>query len=316
MPTMLKQRILALRFFAGEPAGDAPIELNHRRVFILPSARGLSFALLLSLLWLIAFVYNNNLVYLLTFLLASVFFVTILHTYKALAGLVLQLGATRPVFAGEAAGFTLHIRNPDATPRYQIQLMLESIETLTLPAHGKRAVTLYAATHRRGWHKLGKVTVTSSYPLGLFRAWSPLRFDISVLVYPKPAPESTPFPETAVAEHQQGAYKKAADDFYGLQTYQAGDPIKHIHWKAFAKGLGVYSKQYSGGGSAQDVWLDYQQAPGLSTEERLSRLCRWILDAEQAGIRYGFKLPGLMLPPSIGEAHRNECLKALALFGG
>ena len=76
------------------------LSLNHRRIFILPTKRGLGFALLMLLLLLIAFVYNNNLVYMLTFLLASIFFITILHTYKSLSGLIVQKGRSKAVFAG------------------------------------------------------------------------------------------------------------------------------------------------------------------------------------------------------------------------
>ena len=93
-----------------------------------------------------------------------------------------------------------------------------------------------------------------------------------------------PFPETPSAEAQQGFSRKGADDFYGLQEYQSGDSIKHIHWKAFAKGLGVFSKQYGGEQSSEEIWLDYDYAPGHNIEERLSQLCRWVIDAEQAGI--------------------------------
>lgn len=78
----------------------------------MPTKRGLGMVLLLVILILIAFVYNNNLAYMLTFLVASVFFITILHTFKAMAGLVVQAGQTQAVFAGEAAGFDIHIQNP------------------------------------------------------------------------------------------------------------------------------------------------------------------------------------------------------------
>jgi len=49
------------------------LTLDQRRIFILPSKRGLGFALLILVLMLIAFVYNNNLAYMLAFLLASIF---------------------------------------------------------------------------------------------------------------------------------------------------------------------------------------------------------------------------------------------------
>ena len=249
----------------------------------------------------------------LAFLLASIFFITILHTYKSLAGLTIQEGLATAVFAGEAAGFGIHIDNPTATERQHVQVKLKSVENFNLKPNSKANLILYELTEKRGWHPAGTVTVFSTYPLGLFRAWSPMRFNGKALVYPKPANQEIPFPETGSSQNQQGRFKKGGDEFYGLQSYQAGDPIKHLHWKAYAKGLGLFTKQY-GGESSAEIWLDYSQAPGHSLEERLSYLCRWVVDAEQAGLSYGFILPGLRLEPAHGIAHYKKCLEALALF--
>jgi len=310
----LTERVKAHRFFTGEKAlANQPVVLNHRRIFILPTQRGLSFAVLVGLLFLIAFVYNNNLAYLLTFLIASVFFITTLHSFKALAGLVVQPGPAQPVFAGNPARFDVYVDNPTPNPREHLRLTLEDTVSVSVPALTKTRVALACATHQRGWYEAGKVTVASTYPLGLFRTWSPIRFTLKVLVYPKPADFSTPFPESSAGDIQQGFSKKGAEDFYGVHEYQAGDPVRHIHWKAYAKGLGLYSKQYGGGSSAQ-IWLDYAQTSGHSTEERLSQLCRWVLDAEQAGLSYGFILPNLTLQPGSGVGHSQQCLEALALF--
>ncbi len=311
----LKERFRLSRFVSGEKAIDTPVTLNHRRIFILPTQRGLGFVVLIAVLLLIAFVYNNNLAYMLAFLLASIFFVTILHSYKALAGLVVQKGRSKAVFAGEAAGFDIHINNPTDMERSQIQIKLhDNSQSLNLQAQGTAHITLYSITQKRGWHEAGTVTLSSTYPLGLFRAWSPIRFDLKALVYPKPVHLEIPFPQTPSAEAQQGFSQKGGDDFYGLQEYQSGDSIKHIHWKTFAKGLGVFSKQYGGENSSEEIRLDYDLTPGHDIEQRLSQLCRWVIDAEQAGISYGFALPGFTLPPDNGSAHYRKCLEALALF--
>ena len=310
----LKERFKLSRFVSGEKAVDTPVVLNHRRIFILPTQRGLGFVALIVVLLLIAFVYNNNLAYMLAFLLASVFFITILHSYKALAGLVVQKGRAKAVFAGEAAGFDIHINNPIDVERQQLQVTLQDSQSLAMQAQSTAHVTLYSVTQKRGWHQAGTVTLSSTYPLGLFRAWTPIRFELKALVYPKPARLDIPFPQTVSAQGQQGFNSKGSDEFYGLQEYQSGDAIKHIHWKAFAKGLGVFSKQYSSEQALEEIRLDYDQTPGHNVEERLSQLCRWVVDAEQAGISYGFALPGLKLPPDHGLAHYRKCLEALALF--
>ncbi len=310
----LKQRFQLSRFFSGENPVNEAITLSHRRIFIVPTQRGFGLLLLIVVLVLIAFVYNNNLAYMLTFLIASVFFITILHTFKSLAGLVVQAGQTQAVFAGEAAGFDIHVQNPAANERIHLQIKLDKPQSFSLKAHSKSTQTLYSLTEKRGWHNIGKVTLFSTYPLGLFYAWSPMRFDSKTLVYPKPSTIELPFPDSPSDEAEKALSHKGADDFYGLQEYQAGDSIKHIHWKAFAKGQGLYSKQYSGAKNSAEVWLHYDYAAGYNTEQRLSQLCRWVIDAERAELRYGLILPNLKISPDRGSAHYRHCLEALALL--
>lgn len=152
----LKERFRLSRFVSGEKAVDTPVALNHRRIFILPTQRGLGFVVLIVLLLLIAFVYNNNLAYMLAFLLASIFFITILHSYKSLSGLVVQKGRSKAVFAGEAAGFDIHINNPTDTERHHLQIALQDSQSLTLQAQSAVHITLYSITQKEAGIKRGR----------------------------------------------------------------------------------------------------------------------------------------------------------------
>jgi len=302
--------------FKGEPPVSGPVELTQRRVFILPTQRGVGMVFTILLLLLVAFIYSNNLVYLLGFLLTSIFFVTILHTFKALAGLVMQAGFAQPVFAGEAAAFAVTVTNPGNQPRLGLSATLETKQHFSLAADESRTLMLYGVTRKRGWQTIGTVTLATCYPLGSFRAWSALRFDSKVLVYPKPSAFPLPFP---VSEGQQPSGqlhtgRSGRDDFEGIRSYQAGDTLRQIHWKAYAKGQGLFSKQYSTDADSTEMWLDYGNAPGADVEERLSQLCRWIIDAENAGLRYGLLIPGRKIAPDSGMRHYAACLEALALF--
>ncbi len=309
----LKQRFALSRFMRGEKPVNGALTLNQRRIFILPTRQGAGFIVLIILLLLIALTYNNNLIYLLAFMLASVFFISILHTYQSLAGLVVKPLQTQAAFAGEKAGFSFSIQNPGDQERFDIQLKLETETRLDIPPHHHEKVLLFKSAKKRGLLKAGTLTVSSTYPLGLFRAWSPLRFKLEALVYPAPAAVFSAFPESEGFEGENGQSKKGGDDFYGLQSYQPGDPIRQIHWKSYAKGQGLFSKHY-GGNAVADLWLNYAQTPGHDVEQRLSHLCRWVIEAEKAGLRYGLILPNKKIPCRNGPDHQHACLEALALF--
>ena len=73
------------------------------------------------------------------------------------------------------------------------------------------------------------------------------------------------------------------------------------------------TKQYAGTDVVSHLF-DWDSLPLLGAEARLSQLCRWVLDAHSTGEAYGLRLPGLVIEPNMGPAHRERCLNALALF--
>jgi len=288
------------------------IRLHYRNIYILPSKSGLGFVCLIALLIMIAAIYNNNLVYLLSFLLASVFFITILHTVKSLVGLEIKLADSPDIFLGEPTQTRLWLNNPTPEARFSVYVNQALID---IAAQEKTAVRLQYKPSKRGWYQSPFPVIASYYPLGLFKAWITLKVEINTLVYPQPSKESTPFPKTMHSTEQQGATPQLGnDDFYGLQAYQAGDSIRHIHWRSLAKGQGLYVKQFSSETLAEEIYLDYELTTAADMEQRLSQLCRWVMEAHAANIPYGFTLGALTLKPTVGDEHYKQCLTALALF--
>ena len=68
--------------------------------------------------------------------------------------------------------------------------------------------------------------------------------------------------------------------------------------------------------ASRQGWLEWQAsaAPGLSVEQRLSRLAAWVDMAERLGTPMGLRLPGQEWAPGLGDAHRRDLLGALALW--
>jgi uncharacterized protein (DUF58 family) len=310
----LRERLDLRRFFRGDKALDGPIVLNHHKVFIVPNRRGLGLFVLLLVQLVASINYNNNLGFILTFLVGSIALLGTVYGFRNLAGLSLKTGRGEPVFVGELAQFKIGLDNPTRTPRIAVQIGLrhEPAQTVNLAGGESLQIKLPTPAHQRGWMALPTVTLASEFPLGIFRAWAPVNLNQQVLVYPRPAPDPLPFP--AAAGGIGGLNRSTTDDFHGFQSYQPGDPLRRIHWKGVAKGQGVHVKEYRGEESVQ-VYLDWLQTPGHNLEAKLSRLCRWVLDAEKTGASYGLRLPGTDLKPASGPAHLRLCLERLALFG-
>ena len=180
-----------------------------------------------------------------------------------------------------------------------------------LPALCSTPIELAIPATRRGWLDSGRLPLYTRFPLGLFRAWTYIHFDVRALVYPRPAaPQPLP-----AAPAQEGAGKTMAtgdEDFSGLRNYVAGDAMPRIAWKALAREQGLQVKQFSAQ-QGQQLWLDWAQLPPIAAEQKLELLTRWVLDAEAQGLHYGLRLPDGEIVPH-GPSHRAECLRWLALF--
>jgi uncharacterized protein (DUF58 family) len=293
------------------------VRLDQRRIFILPTRQGLVFAVALLLMLLAAINYQNSLAYGLTFLLLSVGLVTILHTWRNLAGLVLSAGEARPVFAGEQVGFRLRLQSMGrAHSGISLGWPPRPLQQVDVDADGSVELELFLPAEQRGWLQAPRLRVESRFPLGLLVAWSWVDLDLAALVYPHPLPGELPPAAGAGeddAEPGATAQRSGVDDFEGLRPWQSGDSRRRLHWKAWSRGQGLLVKEFAEQ-HGHDLWLDFDSLGG-DRESRLSLLCHWVVQLARHQAPFGLRLPGVSLVPASGAAQRELCLRELALFG-
>lgn len=291
------------------------VRLDQRRIFIMPSAVGLAFMIALLLMLVAAINYQNSLAYALTFLLGSVFVVTILHTWRNLAGLVLQAAGAQPVFVGEQA--RLRVRLESSGRLYQAVALGwpgRELQRVDVPAGGTCEVELSLPSERRGWLRPGRLRVESRFPLGLLVAWSWVDLQLAALVYPRPEAGKLPHMAGLGDEHEGGRPLGAGvDDYQGLRDWQPGDSRRRLHWKAFSRGQGLLVKDFSAL-VGEEPLLDLDALDG-DLETRLSRLCHWVVELSARQQPFALRLAGQTIGPDDSAEHRNHCLRELALFG-
>lgn len=309
----LRQSISEWVFRAHVPE-TPPVVLVQRRIFILPTRHGYSFGLTLLVLLVASINYSLSLGFLLTFLLAGMAGVGMLHTWRNLAHLKFRPGRCDPVFAGEMVHFTLLAETPSQT-RFSVAARRRGEEPVYADVRRGEVTSLVLEVGgaKRGVMKCGRVEVFTRYPLGIFHAWSYVDFDLAVLVYPRADQNAGAPPAQSRSASEEGIPVAGDEDFNMLRAYQPGDPPKLIAWKALARERGLLTKEFSAMASSE-LWLDWDEAHAPDLESRLSILCFWVLQAERFGQGYGLRLPGVSIRPARGEAHRTRCLEALALF--
>ena len=302
------------------------ITLTQRTVYILPTRPGWMLGLTLLVLLVASINYQLNLGYLLTFLLAGSAVVGMHVCHGTLRGLSLNLIAPGAQFVGASAAFDVKLINAAKSVRYGIGMAVMTPQPhwswADVPAGGSANVQVAFTPQRRGLHRIPTLTAETRFPLGTFRVWTVWRPAASVLVYP--APESMPPPlpagETKAGGAANASKAQNTGEFDGVRGYRRGDPLKLVVWKKAAKadentssesaGLVVRDTQQA---QRHELWLDFTQAGSGGLEAKLSRLCAWVLQSDKLALDYGLRLPAREIKPASGEAHKRQCLEALAL---
>jgi uncharacterized protein (DUF58 family) len=317
-PSRLVDR-MALRLGPARGPRGGDYALDRKRIYILPSRAGLLFAGAMVTMLLATINYSLSLGYILTFVLVSVGLVSMLHTYRNLAGLILRPGRGDAVHAGQLAELNMTLVNRSAKVRYALQVDVPGSEEAVfhdVSAQAEKIVAVVLPTRRRGWMQAPRFTLSTSFPLGLWRAWTYWQPDSRVLVHPWAETPAAPLPESTQSDGEVRNQSRGDEDFSSLRPYRDGDSMRRMAWKAMARSASgePLTKSFEGG-SGGELLLDWRSLPAtLDVETKVSRLTRWVLQAEAAGQRFTLALPGGELGPDTGAAHRAACLERLATF--
>ena len=298
--------------------------LTQRNVYILPTKAGIVFAATLVVMLIASINYQLNLGYVLTFLLMGSGIVSMHLTHATLRGLSLRMRASAAGFAGDATMLDIVLINPGGA-RHALDIHFHDrthsgvrFASCDVPAQGQETVQVSMVPPRRGWHAVPTLVVQTTFPLGLFRAWTIWRPAAKVLAYPRPEAPAPPLPPMKAAMGERALPQSpSGNETDGVRPWRRGDSMRQVAWKKVARTGEMISRDTAASGS-REVWIDWSAStaagPGNDVEQRLSRMCSWVLAAERAGLNYGLRLPGREQTPGQGDAHKRGALEALALW--
>ncbi len=289
-----------------------PIAIDRRRVYVIPTGFGLFFSVLLAAMGLGALNDNNNPALLLALLLAGAGLASLLVAHLQLSGLRVFAVGAEPVPAGEPLALRVHLRAGDGRERRGLRVDCGEARTQASLADGAGEAVLELPTKRRGWLQPPRLRISTRQPLGLAFAWCHAWPQAPLLVYPRPERDAPPLPQGG-GEGVRARPHALGEEPHHLRAYRQGDPRRNIAWKPSARRGALLVREYERREGAEIV-LDWHALQGLAAEARISRLARWIDEAERRNRRYRLRLPGQTLGPAQGPPHRHACLRALALL--
>ena len=293
--------------------------IGRRQLYILPTKVGWYYIVVLLALFAIAVKFDNQPAFIMLFLLISISLIAMLYTHNNVINVSISNQQAKNIFCGESAVFPIILKNDSDKVRHALWLVSGGFNQLTnLNPQQQKTIELKQPSIQRGYLPCGEISITSQFPIGLFFCWSK-RFDSQerCLVYPQ-ALDLIPMPDNsseAGKQEQQDSLKLDTGDYAGMKMYQPGDRIRDIHWPSLAKTQKLITIQHEikSNSSVNLSWFTLPNS--MDTEDKLSQLCFWVLEADKEASQYQLEMPNHTVEFGRGNTHLHECLTVLALWG-
>ncbi len=289
-------------------------QLSSQNIFILPSRFGIAFLLFILLLFLMATNYQNNLIMLFSYLMASLFITAMLKSFFNLSGL--KVKAQSEIYGHTDTDLFYTISLSSQTPRYALNLQFDQQPKTYIPCCevGTSKIKVSFQSALRGRYKPGRLRISSAYCFGLFTTWTRLDFNCQAIIYPKQTIITGHLAAlSAIEESPQvtSSDQPGMDEFYQLKSYSQGEPLSRVAWKQFAKGQGKMSKEYQQQ-QGELRWLKLTDMPANHVEIKLQQLSYLIIEYSNMGKAFGVDLGYCTIAINTGAIHKQTCLTALA----
>ncbi len=296
---------------------------------IYPTRFGLSYLSFVVLVFLLGTNYQNNIILLFSYLLASLFISVMLHSFYNFSQLRFYSLAKQQGYAGDELYFPIKITaektHYDINVHFTDRTLNSQVEKVVQCQQGSHEINLVYKSAKRGKHYIGRVTLFSEYSLGIFKSKTVLDFGHYAIIYPKPTSLitgqyqlSAQSDEPSIDSYQTSTVD-GTDDFSELKSFVRGESRARTAWKQLAKGQGHYSKHYQAS-QGQIQWLKLNDMPSNDVETQLSYLSFLINELSATNQHFGLALSAdftnksMNISPSAGFNHQQACLTALALY--
>jgi len=291
-----------------------------RRIYF--TSFGLAFTLGSVLVGLAAMNTGNNLLYLLMGAMVGFICVSSWLSEQTIRDVRVDRGASFSVTVRQDLRLAYQVTNQKRfLPSLAVELREVGLPNSAFVAHlpGRGSATARSANAfvRRGIYRLGTVTLSTSFPFGLFRKERDVQIPGEVVVYPRTDRRIRPPASGAGREARTGAAARGAlgtrGEYRSLHGYRPGDDPKDIHWRSSARSREPVVRDYERDGS-QTRWivLDTRAEPGEAAEVAVEVAAALLAHAYAERRAFALVAGAGTLEPGDGVAHLERALDMLA----
>jgi uncharacterized protein (DUF58 family) len=282
---------------------------------------GISFTVGTFAVGLAAINTGNNLLHLLLGAMLGLLLLSGWLSERAIRKVTVERRFPHGLSAGEEARLSYRVHNGKRRlPSLSLEIDDEGLPGTAfadrVPAGGAVDVSAPTRFDRRGVVRLSKVSVSTTFPFGLFRKASDLTLPGELVVWPRTDhPLGVPTVPGRVRRESRPWRGPAGPrgEYRGLRQYRPGDDPRDIHWRSSARRETPVIREYDRDAS-HTVWicLDLGAQPGDAAEEMLEAAASLAARAMDQGRRFGLAAGERLLRPGMGPAHLESILDALA----
>jgi len=219
---------------------------------------------------------GNNLLYLLLGSMLGFIAVSGWLSEQAIWGLRIERSVPHAVTVGQEMRLTYHVFNrKPRLPSLAVEISEAGLPARAFLAHaapnGEAIVRSANSFARRGIYQLGTVTLSTSFPFGMFLKERDIQIPGEVVVWPRTdRPVRTPTPGGGRVPSSGLSARGAAGtrgEYRSLRAYRPGDDPKDIHWRSSARLREPVIREYERD-AAETRWicLDTRGEPGDPAE--------------------------------------------------
>ena len=205
----------------------------------------------LFVLILMSVLYNNNVSYLVSFLLLSIMLISMMLTHFNLQRISVEL--LEPsifAFAEDIVYIPARLQTTARDEHHDINLRLfgyDLNEVTSFSFDCSKIVNIHLKHPVSGRFSYKRLHASSSYPFGLFYSWMYIPVKLNAFVMPKAKKHSLVTVNFASQVHGDQDVANNGGLYSSVRYYQNSDPVRHISWRHFSKGQGLITKVFDDG---------------------------------------------------------------------
>jgi uncharacterized protein (DUF58 family) len=276
----------------------------------MPNRFGFVFFLVFLLMLLVGGTYQNNLVFMMAFILLALGLVTIIQTARNIRDLELVFLEVESDFTEKKSLARVVVRNNGKDPVYNIKVGVENLKKRRffrpdlhsgvieqIPPQSLAQIEItYPLVKAWGRYGIDRVDLATSYPYGLFKTWVVGKRSAEFFVYPQPAgQQELPVTRSLIGE-----------DFSGHRPFSTGDSFSRVDWKLVARGRGLNTKEYN---SANEEKITFEMSD--LKQQSIEQAVQWVTLCQENRIEYSLRTDDRTIGFGNSTSHYHDVLKTL-----